>query len=201
MTIEMLRRIRYAAIAAIVVLAGIWGAAELGLFPREAAEPSFGRPAIGTFELTDQNGKRVTERDVVGRPAVVFFGFTYCPDVCPTTLGSLTALLKRLGADADRLGVFFVTVDPGRDDAATIKAYLSSFDPRIRGLTGTEDQLAAFAKPLGAFYARVGEGDSYTVDHTASVFLLDASGRFQGTIAYGEDADTAYAKLRTLVAG
>lgn len=196
MSIEMLRRIRYAAIAAIVVLSGVLAAAEFGLFRREAAAPALGGPALGAFVLTDQNGMRVTEHDVIGRPAAIFFGFTSCPDVCPTTLTSLTALLQRLGADADRFGVFFVTVDPDRDNPAALKAYLSSFDSRIRGLTGTAAQLKALTKPLGVFHERVGEGDNYTVDHTASVFLLNAEGRFQGTIAYGEDADVALEKLR-----
>lgn len=200
MSIEMLRRIRYAAVAAIILCGAALIAIEYGWRPGPAPEPSYGRVGIAdTFNLIDQDGKAVGARDVLGRPSVFFFGFTFCPDVCPTTLAAMTALLGRLGGDADKLGVFFVSVDPDRDKPAALKAYLSSFDQRIRGLTGTAEQLAAVAKPLGVYYARSGSGDSYTMDHTASVILLDAKGRFAGTIAYGEDSDVALEKLRSLV--
>ncbi len=198
MNVDVLRAIRYGAFALIALIALGWAAVGLGFFKRNA-EPQFGRAAITSFRLTDQNGVVVTEKALLGRPAALFFGFTYCPDVCPTTLTSMTALLARLGPDADRLGVFFVTVDPERDTEPEMKKYLSSFDRRIRGLTGTADQIAAIAKPLGVYYARSGTGDSYTMDHTASVFLLDASGDMRSTIAYGENADAAEAKLRAVL--
>lgn len=198
MNVQTLRVIRYGAYALIGLIALGWMAVSLGLF-RKDAEPQFGRASIGAFRLTDQNGATVTEKDVLGRPAVLFFGFTYCPDVCPTTLASITNLLKRLDGAGDKLGVYFVTVDPDRDTEAALKAYLSSFDPRIRGLTGTAEQIAAIAKPLGVYYARSGTGQNYTMDHTASLFLLDANGSFRGTIAYEEEADTAEAKLRALL--
>lgn len=198
MSVEVLRAIRYGAFALVALIALVWAAVGLGLFRRDA-EPQFGQAAISLFRLTDQNGVTVTEKSLLGRPAALFFGFTYCPDVCPTTLTSITALLARLGSDADKVGVFFVTVDPERDTAPELKKYLSSFDPRIRGLTGSADQIAAIAKPLGVYYARSGAGDTYTMDHTASVFLLDANGGLRGTIAYGEDAGTAEAKLRALL--
>jgi protein SCO1/2 len=111
----------------------------------------------------------------------------------------MTGLLARLGSDGDRVGATFVTVDPARDTVGVLKAYLASFDPRIRGLTGADDQIAAIAKPLGVFYVRVGEGDSYSMDHSASVFLVGADGTLRGTIAYGEDAATAEAKVRALL--
>jgi protein SCO1/2 len=199
MTIEMLRRIRYAAIAVAVVAGAALLAAEAGLFRAKAPDPAFGGPSLGAFTLVDQNGETVGRGDLIGRPVALFFGFTHCPDVCPTTLASMTALLGRLGSDAERLGVYFVTVDPDRDTTDVIKTYLSSFDPRIRGLTGTKEQIATFAKPLGVYFARAGDGDGYTVDHTSSVFLLDKEGRFRATIAYGEDSDVALAKLRDLV--
>ena len=198
MSIEVLRAIRYGAFALIAAIAFGWAAVGLGLFKQDG-QPQFGKAAITSFRLTDQDGATVTERALLGRPAVLFFGFTYCPDVCPTTLTSVTVLLARLGDDADKVGVYFVTIDPERDTAPEIKKYLSSFDPRIRGLTGTADQIAAIARPLGVYYAKSGEGDTYTMDHTASVFLLDANGSLRGTIAYGEEADTAEAKLRALL--
>ena len=202
MGVEALRIIRYGAIMAIAVLVFASLAVGLGFFqsgPAPGAPPNLGAPLIAPFQLIDQAGQPVNERDVLGRPAVVFFGFTYCPEVCPTTLASLTATLGRLGAPADKLGVFFVSVDPERDTPDELKSYLSAFDPRIRGLTGTDEQIAAFAKPLGVYYARTKiEGGGYTVDHTATVFLLDAQGRFVGSIAYGEAPDAALAKLRNL---
>jgi protein SCO1/2 len=199
---EALRIIRYGAIGAIGVLVFASLAVSLGLFqsgPGPGAPPQFGAPLVAPFQLTDQNGQSVSERDVLGRPAVVFFGFTYCPEVCPTTLTSLSGLMGRMGERADAFGVFFVSVDPERDTPEVLKAYLSSFDPRIRGLTGPAEQIAAFAKPLGVYYARTKlDGGGYTMDHTASVFLLDAQGRFAGSIAYGEDGGSALAKLENL---
>ncbi len=198
MSTATLKAIRYVAFALISVLALVWAAVGLG-FVGAGGEPHYGRSVVGSFRLVDQSGSAVTERSILGRPAIVFFGFTYCPDVCPTTLASMTALLGRLGGDADRLGAFFVTVDPDRDTPAALKTYLSSFDKRIRGLTGAPEQIAAIARPLGVYYARSGSGGTYTMDHTASVFLLDADGRLRGTISYGEDASVAEAKVRALV--
>jgi protein SCO1 len=198
MSTATLKAIRYGAFALIGVLALVWAAVGLGLIGL-GGEPQYGRSVVGSFRLVDQNGNAVTEASILGRPSIVFFGFAYCPDVCPTTLTSITGLLGRLGRDAERLDAFFVTVDPDRDTAAALKTYLSSFDKRIRGLTGPADQIAAIARPLGVYYARSGPGDTYTMDHTASVFLLDAEGRLRGTIAYGEDASVAETKVRALL--
>lgn len=196
----VLRIVRYVAVALIAVLALVWAVAGLGLFNAGDRTPAPGDPKIGSFQLTDHEGGLVDERAVLGKPALVFFGFTYCPDVCPTTLTAMSALLGRLGSDGDRLGVFFVTVDPERDSPAALKAYLSSFDPRIRGLTGTREQIKALGRPLGVYFAKVDGGSgNYTMDHTASVFLLDAEGRFRGTIAYGEDSAVAEEKVRLLL--
>lgn len=198
MSIGMLRAVRYGALALIGVLTLVWAAVGLGLVGTER-EAQYGRAVLGSFRVADQDGNAVTERTILGRPSIVFFGFTYCPDVCPTTLASMTALLGRLGGDADRLDAYFVTVDPDRDTAGVLKTYLSSFDKRIRGLTGPADQIAAIARPLGVFYERSGSGSSYTMDHSASVFLLDAQGRLRGTIAFREDASVAEEKVRALL--
>ena len=207
MGIEMLRIIRYGAFALIGVLALGWAAVGLGLVdvgqrPLVAAKLSIGSPVIVPFKLTDQEGRAVSEADLMGRPAVMFFGFTYCPDVCPTTLSALSATLGKMGPDADKLAVFFVTVDPERDTVGELKQYLSSFDPRVRGLTGAPDQIAAIAAPLKIYYAKVKiDGGGYTMDHDAAVYLIDANGEFAGTIAYGEDAASAQAKLERLANG
>lgn len=160
------------------------------------------RPALpgGEFTMTDHLGQPFTQDDLRGRPSLVFFGFTFCPDVCPTTLTDMTGWLEELGADADRLSPLFVSVDPERDTPYELRRYLEAFDPRIRALTGTASQLRATAAHFGASYRRVDAGGSYTMDHTALVYMLDAGGRFFGTIDFHEDRAVALAKLRRLLA-
>jgi len=154
----------------------------------------------GPFTLMDTHGAVVTQRDLIGKPSAIFFGYTHCPDVCPTTLLDLTELMKAMGADADKLNVAFVTIDPGRDTTAQLADYLASFDPRIRGLTGTEGEIAAVAAAYHVYYRRVPNPDGgYAMDHTASVFLIDAKGQFAGTLSFEEDAKTSLAKLERLV--
>ena len=195
----MLRIIRYGAVALIGVFVLGSLAVGLGWLQSGPAVTNTGAVMVGRFQLVDQKNQPVGEREVLGKPAVLLFGFTYCPEVCPTMLASLTAALGQLGPAGDRLNVFFVTVDPARDTPDVLAKYLSAFDPRIRGLTGAPDQIAAIAKPLGVYFARVDvEGGGYTMDHTANAFLLDAQGHFVATIAYGEDPKTALEKLRRL---
>jgi protein SCO1 len=133
----------------------------------------------GPFQLTDQVGQTVTEQNLKGKPTLIFFGFTHCPDVCPTSLFEISEVLKAMGKDADRVNALFVSVDPERDTAAAMKDYLSSFDPHLKGLTGNPE---AVAKVLSAYrvYSKkvpLKDGD-YTMDHTALVYLLDRDGRF-----------------------
>lgn len=177
---------------ALIARLGVWDA----IFPSNV--PSYGAVMVKPFTLIDQTGRKVTERDLLGRPAVVFFGFTYCPEVCPTTLADITNWLGALGPDADKLGVYFITVDPGRDTPEEMGRYLSSFDPRIRGLTGTAADIDGVAKAFGIYYQRVEIEGGYTMDHSSSVLLLDSSGRFAGTISYQEAKDVAVAKLKRL---
>ncbi|MCP4380046.1 MAG: SCO family protein [Hyphomicrobiales bacterium] len=153
----------------------------------------------GPFTLTDEDGNRVTEADFIGKPTAMFFGFTFCPEVCPTTLFELTGYIEKLGPDADKLNYVFVSVDWERDGPAELATYISAFDERIRGLSGTEAEIAAVAKAYRVFYRRVPTDDGdYTVDHTASVYLMDSEGQFVGTISYDEDPDNALAKLKRL---
>lgn len=202
MTSDVLRIIRYAAIGLIAVLAVGWLVVSLSGPGKDAGGlPNYGMVVIKPFTLVDQNGATVSEKDVLGKPAAIFFGFTYCPDICPTTLASITALMGRLGPDADKLNVFFVSVDPKRDKPETMKAYLNAFDRRIRGCTGTREQITTVANMLGAYFAEVPTGDTYSVDHSASVYLVDATGTFRGTIEYSEDQDAALAKLKRLASG
>jgi protein SCO1 len=201
----VLRIIRWTAwalvAAAIFVVTGIaagWFRTEwLGQSPPAAVATS-GVPAVGgPFSLVNHRGERVTQDTFKGKPTAYFFGFTHCPEVCPTTLFEMSQNLKALGPEADRLNVVFVTVDPERDTPDLLKTYLESFDPRIVALTGTPEEMAAAAKAYHVSYRKVPtEGGSYTMDHTASVILTDANGGFLSLIDYHEDEATTLAKLR-----
>lgn len=161
------------------------------------APPDIGGP----FSLTDTNGTRVTERDLQGRPSAVFFGFTYCPEVCPTTLGELGASMQALGPDADRLNVVFISVDPERDTPEQLRLYMSNFDPRFRAFTGTPEAVAQVASAYRVYYRKVPiEGGSYTMDHTSTLFLFDKHGAFVEPVSYGESVDALTDSLRRLLA-
>jgi protein SCO1/2 len=151
----------------------------------------------GPFQLSDQNGRTVTEKDLKGRPSLVFFGFTHCPDVCPTTLFDISELLRALGPDAERLHAVFITVDPERDTQSVLKDYLSSFDPHLSGLTGDPAAIATVAKEYRVYYKKVPLDDgSYTMDHTAIVYLMDKDGRFVSPFSLKRRPDAAAADLR-----
>lgn len=153
----------------------------------------------GRIDLNSMNGGRFTSADIGGKPYAIFFGFTRCPNVCPTTLSDLTLDLGEMGPDADKLRVFFVSVDPDRDTPASMKEYLSAFDPHILGLTGTPEEIAAIAKDYRVFYRKVPTTDGdYTMDHTASVYLMNGKGDFVGTIAFEEDRKVQVEKLKRL---
>jgi protein SCO1/2 len=133
----------------------------------------------GPFKLVDQNAKPITEQDLKGQPFLVFFGFTHCPDICPTTLFEVSEILRALGPQAKDVRALFVTVDPERDTPAVLKDYLSSFDPRVVGVTGDAAAIAAVEKSYRVYAKKVPlDGGSYTMDHTALVYLMDKDGRF-----------------------
>ncbi|MFG1286649.1 SCO family protein [Xanthobacter versatilis] len=141
---------------------------------------STGTAAVGgPFKLVDQTGAPVTEAALKGKPSLIFFGFTHCPDVCPTALFEMSEILTALGPDADKAQVFFVTVDPERDTPEALKSYLSSFAPQIRGLTGTPEAVEVIKKEYRVYSKKVPlTGGDYTMDHTAVVYLMDKSGTF-----------------------
>ncbi|MBS7742629.1 MULTISPECIES: SCO family protein [unclassified Chelatococcus] len=153
----------------------------------------------GSFQLVDHTGRSLTDADFRGRPAAVFFGFTYCPEVCPTTLFELSKYLDQLGAAGERLQVLFVTVDPERDNPEQLALYLQSFNPRIVGLTGTPEQVSKALAAYKAYAKKVPTESGYTMDHTASVFLMGSDGRFRSMIDYHEAESSALAKLRLLL--
>ena len=151
----------------------------------------------GHFKLVDQNGQIVTDQDLKGRPFLVFFGFTHCPDVCPTTLFEVSEILRALGPDADRTRALFITVDPERDTPAVMKDYLSSFDPHLSGLTGNAAEIAAVAKVYRVYFKKVPlDQGGYTMDHTAIVYLMDRDCRFVSPFNLKRPIDAAAADLR-----
>jgi protein SCO1/2 len=151
----------------------------------------------GPFRLTDQNGKTITDQDLKGRPFLVFFGFTHCPEVCPTALFDISEIFGKLGPDAEKVNALFITVDPERDTPEKLKEYLSSFNPRLIGVGGDADALAAVAKGYRVYYKKVPlkDGD-YTMDHTAIVYLMDKNGQFVAPFSLKRPPEDAAADLR-----
>jgi protein SCO1/2 len=187
--------------AAILMLMTFLAAGILG--GCEAAQTTGPSPRIaigGPFRLADTTGHAVSEQTLIGKPTALFFGFTYCPEVCPTTLSDLSAAINQLGKDADKLNYVFISVDPERDTPEQLKRYLSSFDSRIQGFTGSPEAVAAVAKAYRIYYRKVPVGDSYTVDHSASVYLFDRNGGFVEPVGYGSPQGLLASKLRSLIA-
>jgi len=194
---------RIATWAAIAIVAGIWIGFS-GILPGtgQVQEPvSTGAAAIGgPFELTSHQGETFDNARLAGKPYLVFFGFTHCPDICPTTLLELTDLMAQLGPAADRLTPLFITVDPERDTRELLASYMTAFDDRIVALRGDQAQTDAAVKAFAGYYRKVPiEGGSYTMDHTAGVILMDAEGQFAGTLDMHEPRETVLAKLRRLI--
>jgi len=188
----------------IVALAAlISGTLLLGHFQQAAREgaalPGAARLG-GDFTLVRHTGEPFSSAELKGHPHLLFFGFTHCPDICPTTLLEISKHLDAIGDAARDLKVLFITVDPERDTPEAMAQYISSFDPRIVGLTGTPEQISNVAKLYRAFYEKVpGEDGEYSMSHTASVFLFDANGNLQSTLSWQEDPAVREAKIRRLV--
>lgn len=158
---------------------------------------------LGTpFNLIDQNGAPITEAAFKGHPTALFFGFTHCPEVCPTTLFEMAGLLNTLGDEGKDLRVFFISVDPERDTPEVMKGYTAAFTDRITGITGKPEEIEKLVKSWRIYAKKVPTEDGdYTMDHTASIMLLDRDARLKSTIDYKEDADVALKKLKLLIAG
>ena len=159
-----------------------------------------GSSAIGgPFQLIDQDGKPISDQDMKGKPFLVFFGFTHCPDVCPTTLFEVSELMRALGKDADRTSALFVSIDPERDTPEKLKDYLSSFDPRVRAATGDRAAIDAISKAYRVYAKKVPsdkDKDDYSMDHTALVYLMDKQGRFVAPFSLKRPPAEAAAELR-----
>ena len=196
--------LRVILLALVVVLAGAFG--WIAFQWSSSNEALLEKPFGVAFDLVDQNGDRFTEKELRAEPTALFFGFTHCPEVCPTTLFELDGWLNEVDPEGNRLQAYFVTVDPDRDRPEILQNYISNVSDRIIGISGDAQKVRDMARGFKVYFKKVPtdeddpDGD-YTMDHTASVFLLDGEGRFRGTIAYGEDGDTAVKKLQNLISG
>lgn len=199
--LKILRYGAWAAVAALAVASGVLVYQQTASGPDSSALIDPIATIGGPFELVSSDGTTVTDKDLADRPKVMFFGFTFCPDVCPTTLAEVQGWIQKLGPDADKLHYAFVTVDPERDTPAVIRDYVAAFDDRILALSGSPEQINAVTKAYRVYAKKVplDDGD-YTMDHSAAVFLMNKDNKFVGTIAYGEAEETAMAKLKRLIA-
>ncbi|WP_075292238.1 SCO family protein [Pararhizobium arenae] len=198
---KTLRIILWAAVAFVAAILG-WFTYEMTSPKSEMASGPFGVP----FTLVSQSGQPITEKAFTGKPTAVFFGFTHCPEVCPTTLFELNGWLEKVDPQGDKLQAYFVSVDPERDTPEILGQYVSNVSKRITGISGPANDVMEMVKGFRVYAKKIPLDESqpdgdYTMDHTASVFLLDANGRFSGTIAYGENPDVAVKKLENLLKG
>ena len=194
------------AIAA-VVLAGVLVLAAGALLaiayrenPKGAAGTLLSSAIGGPFRLEDQNGKPFTDADLKGKWHLLFFGYTHCPDTCPTALNEISLALDRLGKKRDEVGVVFITVDPERDTPEVLKSYVQSFDAKIVALTGSPDEVAQAAKAYRVFYAKHPRSDGgYEMDHSAVIYIMDPQGRFTATLTPDATADAMAQRLEKLL--
>lgn len=195
---------RHISLTALAAIAGFFGMVLCIAFLASSTGPGkdTSTAAIGgPFALVDDTDAPVTENVLAGKPYTIYFGYTYCPEICPTTLLDLSRWITELGTDADKLNYVFVSVDPERDTPQLMHAYLSSFDKRIRGFTGTPEQIAKIARQYRVYYKKIPTKDgSYVMDHSSIIYLMGSDAKFISMIAYQENDASAVAKLRNLVA-
>ena len=186
--------------------AGLWavvalvaGAAVALFFLYNRTGPSAGNGPYGVpFQLVDQTGAPFSRKDLRGEPSALFFGYTHCPDVCPTTLYELAGYQKQITAEGGKFRIVFVTVDPERDTPKVMADYVSNIGGDVVAISGDPDKVRAMLKGWGAYFQKVGGGDDYTMDHTATTLLIGSDGTLEGTLAYGEKPKVAKAKLERL---
>jgi protein SCO1/2 len=151
----------------------------------------------GAFTLTDQHGKRVADADFRGRFMLVYFGYSFCPDVCPTDLAAMAAAIDRLGPEGDRVQPIFITIDPERDTVERLAQYAPLFHPRLVALTGTAEEIAQAARAYRVYYEKAGDGPDYLMNHSGIVYLMDRDGRFLAHFAQGTGAEEMALKIRS----
>ncbi len=199
-----------ALIGAVILFIGgtaIWFATDRMLSSRQGAGSATATGAIsigGAFKMTDHNGKTVTDKDFAGKYMLMFFGYTFCPDVCPTELQAMSETMKDLGKDADQVTPVFVTIDPARDGVKEMNAYVKAFDPRLVGLTGSAEDVAKIAKTFRVYYSKVVEKDAkdskdYAMDHSAIVYLMDRKGKYAAHFTYGTKPEVMADKIRAII--
>ncbi|MBK8160209.1 MAG: SCO family protein [Rhodospirillaceae bacterium] len=154
----------------------------------------------GPFKLIGTDGQEVTEAALKGKYSLFFFGFTFCPDACPTALNTFSLVLGKLGPDADKVQPVFVSIDPARDTPAVLKEYLSSFDPRIMGLTGSPEVIAETAKSFRVYYAKQGEGEFYLMDHSTAIIVMNPEYEYAGVLAGNMQPDEMVIRLKEIIA-
>jgi protein SCO1 len=185
---------------ALVLAAGILLSLAFREGPKGVAGSVLASAIGGPFQLVDQNGKPFSEANLNGKWHLVFFGYTHCPDVCPTTLNELSLALDRLGKERDEVGVVFITVDPERDTPEVLKSYVESFDAPIIALTGTPAEVAQAAKDYRVYYAKHPRADGgYDMDHSAVIYVMDPEGRFTATFTPDTTAEAIASRLQKLL--
>jgi protein SCO1 len=168
--------------------------------PRGIAGTVLSSAIGGPFNLVDQNGRPFSDADLKGKWHLVFFGFTHCPDLCPTTLNELALAIDRLGNERDKVGIVMITVDPERDTQEALKSYIASFDAPVTALTGTQEQVAEAAKAYRVYSAKRPTGNgNYDVDHSAAIYVMDPQGRFTATFTPDTGADAIAERMRKLL--
>lgn len=196
---RMLAVVRWASWLAIAII-GVGALAFSFWQPAGNSSPAQAADIGGPFTLTAPDGSTVTDKTLAGKPFAIFFGFTRCPDVCPTSLSRMARLRKELGSDGMAFNIVFVSVDPEHDKPGNLGSFVELFGTPIIGLTGTEPQLAQIKQGYKVFSAKVPQpGGDYTIDHTAAIYLMSATGEFAGTIGYQESDAEALEKLKRLI--
>jgi len=185
-----------------LVILGVGGFLAVALRdnPRGAAGTALASAIGGPFQLVDQNGKTITDADLKGRWSLIYFGYTHCPDACPTALNDISIALADLGAKRDEVRPIFITVDPERDTPEALKAYVTAFDAPILALTGTPEQIAKAAKGYRVYYAKHPEaGGDYSMDHSSVIYIMDPEGRFTASFTHENSPEQIANRLKKLV--
>jgi protein SCO1/2 len=196
------RFVLVAAIFAGLVILGIAAFFAMTLHdgPKGAARTALASAIGGPFQLVDQNGKTVTDADLRGKWSLVYFGYTHCPDACPTALNDISIALAELGSKRDAVRPVFITVDPERDTAEALKAFVTSFDAPILALTGSPEQVAKAAKAYRVYYAKHPEaGGDYSMDHSSVIYVMDPEGRFTASFTHENTPEQIAERLKKLV--
>jgi protein SCO1 len=189
-------------LAGLIILgAGAFLALALHDNPRGVAGTALASAIGGPLRLIDQNGKTVTDADLKGKWSLVYFGYTHCPDACPTALNDISIALEELGPKRDAVRAVFITVDPERDTPEALKAYVTAFDAPILALTGTPDQIAQAAKGYRVYYAKHPEpGGAYSMDHSSVIYVMDPEGRFTASFTHESTPEQIAERLKKLLA-